>query len=131
MTTMKRSRFLSLLLISSLTLVSCAEEQRQTSRALYDNREDCEREWGKASDTCQVSSGGYHYGPYFLFLGGRGYYYPYSNGVPSSNALAAPASAQFSSTGALQSRGIVRSTSISRGGFGVRGGFGARGGFGG
>lgn len=124
MTPIKRSRFLSLLLISSLTLVSCAEEQRQTSRALYDNREDCEREWGTASDTCQVSNGGYHYGPHFLYLGGRGYYYPYNNGVPSNNALAAPASAQFSSTGALQSRGIVRSTGIARGGFGAQRGFG-------
>lgn len=123
MTSIKRSRFLSLLLISSLTLVSCAEEQRQTSRALYNSREDCEREWGNNSDRC-YSSGGYHYGPHFLFFGGRGYYYPYNNGVPSNNALAAPSSAQFTSGGTLQGRGLVGSTSVSRGGFGARGGFG-------
>lgn len=123
MTLMKRSRSLSLLLISSLTLVSCAEQQQRTSRALYDNREDCEREWGTASDTC-YNDNGYHYGPHFLYFGGRGFYYPYRNGVPGNNALAAPASAQFSGAGALQSRGIVRSTNIARGGFGVQRGFG-------
>lgn len=129
MTQTKRSRFLSLALISSLTLLSCAEEQRQTSRALYSSREDCEREWGANADACYTSNTGYHYGPHFVYLGGRGYYYPYRNGTPSTSALAAPASAQFSSNGALQSRGIVGTTGISRGGFGARGGFG-RGGFG-
>jgi hypothetical protein len=123
MTSIKRSRFLSLLLISSLTLVSCAEEQYRTSRALYSTRDDCEREWGNISDAC-YDSGGYHYGPHFVYLGGRGYYYPYNNGVPGNYARPAPPSAQFSSTGALQSRGVVASTTISRGGFGARGGFG-------
>jgi hypothetical protein len=130
MTPIKRSRALSLAFISSLSLLSCAEEQRQTSRALYNSREDCEREWGVNNDACYTSSGGYHYGPHFVYIGGRGYYYPYRNGTPANSALAAPATANFSSTGALQSRGIVGSTSVSRGGFGARGGFGG-GGFGG
>jgi uncharacterized protein YgiB involved in biofilm formation len=123
MTSTKRSRFLSLLLISSLTLVSCAEEQYRTSRALYNTREDCEREWGVGSDACYISGSGYYYGPHFVYFGGRGYYYPYRNGVPGTRAQPAPPSAQFSATGALQSRGVVAGTSISRGGFGARGGF--------
>ena len=127
MTSTKRSRFLSLLLISSLTLVSCAEEQRQTSRARYNSREECEREWGKNNDAC-YSSGGSHFSPYFLFLGGRGYYYPHVNGVPGNNPIAAPSSARFTAAGGLQGRGVVNPTGISRGGFGARGGFGGFGG---
>jgi hypothetical protein len=123
MTQMKRSRTLSLALISSLSLLSCAEEQHQTQRSLYNSRADCEAEWGVGADAC-YSSGGYHYGPHFVYIGGRGYYYPYRNGTPSSTVLTAPASAKFSSAGALQSRGIVGNTSVTRGGFGARGGFG-------
>jgi hypothetical protein len=130
MTQIKRSRTLSLAFISSLSLLSCAEERYQTQRSLYNSRADCEAEWGVGADACYTSSGGYHYGPHFVYIGGRGYYYPYQNGVPTSTALSAPASANFSRTGALQSRGIVGSTGISRGGFGARGGFGG-GGFGG
>jgi hypothetical protein len=127
MTPIKRSRFLSLAFISSLSLLSCAEEQYQTNRALYNSRQDCEQEWGVGNDACYTSSGGYHYGPHFVYIGGRGFYYPYRGGVPSTTAVDAPSTARFGSNGTLQSRGIVGSTSIARGGFGARGTGGFRG----
>jgi hypothetical protein len=124
----KRSRLISLALISSMTLLSCAEEQYRTQRALYANRAECEKEWGTGDTRC-YSNNGVFYGPHFLFIGGRSFIYPYqSGGVASTTPVVAPASAAFSSNGAFKGSGVVTS-GISRGGFGARGGFG--GGFGG
>ncbi len=118
--TSKRSQAISLALIASVSLISCSDEEYQTSRAMYSSRAECEQEWGVGDDRC-YSSGGYHYGPHFIFFGGRGYYYPYRSGVPSSTPTPAPSTANFSSGGAL-SAGIIANTGISRGGFGARGG---------
>ena len=121
--TIKRSRLITLALISSISLVSCAEETQPTQRAVYATRAECEREWGVGDQRC-YSSGGYHYGPHFIYLGGRGYYYPYqSGGVPSTSPSPAPSTANFSG-GTFRGTGVVTSTGISRGGFGARNGFG-------
>ena len=121
--TIKRSRLITLALISSISLVSCAEETQPTHRAVYATRAECEREWGVGDQRC-YSSGGYHYGPHFIYLGGRGYYYPYqSGGVPSASPSPAPSTANFSG-GTFRGTGVVTSTGISRGGFGARNGFG-------
>ncbi len=121
--TTKRSRRISLALISSIALISCAEEEQRTSRAIYNSRAECEQEWGVGDDKC-YSSGGYHYGPHFIFFGGRGFYYPYASGVALNTAVQAPSTANFSSSGSLSTRGVVSSTGISRGGFGRSSGFG-------
>jgi hypothetical protein len=122
----KRSRIITLALISSISLVACGEETQPTQRAVYASRAECEREWGIGDDRC-YSSAGYHYGPHFIYLGGRGYYYPYqAGGVPSASPSLAPNTANFSS-GAFRGTGVVTRTGISRGGFGSRGGFFSRG----
>jgi uncharacterized protein YgiB involved in biofilm formation len=126
----KRSKAISLVLISSALLVSCADEQQATKRTLYNSRAECEREWGVGDDRC-ISERGYYYGPHYLFLGGRGFFYPYRNGVAATNPVSAPSTARFSSDGTLRTSGISATTGISRGGFGSRGGFSSRGGFGG
>jgi hypothetical protein len=112
-----------------MTLLSCAEEQHSTQRAQYATRAECEKEWGVGDTQCYSSNGSF-FGPHFLFIGGRSFFYPYqSGGVASATPVAAPATAAFSSNGAFKGSGVVSSTGISRGGFGARGGFG--GGFGG
>jgi hypothetical protein len=126
---MKRSQMISLVLISSATLVSCAEEQAQTSRTFYQTRAECEREWGAGDDRCR-QQGGYYASPYYLFMGGRGYFYPYtSGGQPAQQPLQAPLGARFDPNGHFVSSapGTVSSRSgVMRGGFGGRGfgGFG-------
>jgi hypothetical protein len=123
--TIKRSRIITLALISSITFISCSEETQKTQRAVYGSRAECEREWGVGSDRC-YSSGGYHYGPHFVYLGGLGYYYPYqAGGLPGNTPSPAPSSANFSN-GTFKGTGVVTSTGISRGGFGSRGSFGSR-----
>ncbi len=123
--TIKRSRIITLALISSISLVACGEETQKTQRAVYASRAECEREWGVGDDRC-YSSAGYHYGPHFIYLGGLGYYYPYrAGGVPGVTPSPAPSSANFSS-GTFRGTGVVTSTGVSRGGFGSRGSFGSR-----
>jgi hypothetical protein len=121
--TIKRSRIITLALISSITFISCTDESYSTQRATYGSRVECEREWGVGNDRC-YSSGGYYYGPHFVYLGGRGYYYPYqAGGVPSTSPSPVPSTANFSS-GTFRGTGVVTRTGISRGGFGFRSGFG-------
>lgn len=123
--TIKRSRIITLALISSISFISCNEETQKTQRAVYGSRVECEREWGVGSDRC-YSSGGYHYGPHFIYLGGLGYFYPYrAGGVPGNTPSPAPSTANFSN-GTFRGTGVVTSTGISRGGFGSRGSFGSR-----
>jgi hypothetical protein len=126
----KRSRAISLVLISSAMMVSCADRQEATKRTIYNSRAECEREWGPGDDKC-INERGYFYGPHFLFFGGSGFYYPYRGGTPTNNPVSAPSTARFSSDGTFRTSGVSTTTGISRGGFGSRGGFSSRGGFGG
>jgi hypothetical protein len=126
----KRSKAISLVLISSALMVSCSDDTETTKRTMYSSRAACEREWGIGEDRC-ITERGYYYGPHYVFIGGSGYYYPYRSGIAATSPLAAPSSARFSSDGSLRSSGVSATTGISRGGFGSRGGFSSRGGFGG
>ncbi len=126
----KRSRAISLVLISSALIVSCANDQQTTKRTLYNSKAQCEREWGPGEERC-VNERGYYYGPHYLFFGGSGFFYPYRGGTPATNPISAPSTARFSSNGALQTSGVSATTGISRGGFGNRSGYSSNGGFGG
>jgi uncharacterized protein YgiB involved in biofilm formation len=120
---LKRSQQITLAVISSFALVACAEDQYRTNRAMYNSREECERDWGVGDQRCVRNTYGTYYGPHFLFLGGRSYFYPYQNGQPSNQPVAAPSSARFVGETFVGSSGraVVGSTGISRGGFGSRG----------
>jgi uncharacterized protein YgiB involved in biofilm formation len=129
---MKRSKAIALTLIASASLVSCAEEQLETQRTQYRSRAECEADWGVGDDRCRSERGSF-FSPYFLFFGGRPFFYPYgANGLAANQPLAAPNSARFDSSGRFlsSSPSAISTPGVTRGGFGrtSKGFFGGLGG---
>ncbi|QWR77134.1 hypothetical protein [Candidatus Magnetomonas plexicatena] len=119
---MKRSKLISLVLITSATLVSsCGDDigTLDTRREVYKTKEDCARDWD-GNDNCQLRpTGGGYLGPSYFFYGGNSYYIPHSTDKPRPMSNSMVFSQSSLGVRPTHSTSTVKSSSVVRGGFGA------------
>lgn len=78
---MKRSKVIPLVLLGTLTLAACGDEEQDTKQLQqqqYKSMADCQKDWGTDQRNCQQQANS-HGG--FLYMGPR-YYYDHTYGYP-------------------------------------------------
>ncbi|MBF0464541.1 MAG: hypothetical protein HQK88_00145 [Nitrospirae bacterium] len=117
---MKRSKLISLVLITTATLVSCGDETgwKDTNREIYKTKEDCARDWDSADNCEQRLAGGGYYGPSYFFYHGNSWYIPHGTDKPSPMSKSMVFSQSSLGVRSTHSTSTFSSSHIVRGGFG-------------
>lgn len=120
---MKRSPYISLVLLSTLSFTACDSDVPGT-RSQYALLEDCTEDWGDPEECEQISPGGGYYGPMVVYddHDRKHYYHSKKHGGKMTPAQMNPAFTRALATNQSKAIGTT-SSSVKVGGFGKSGGF--------
>ncbi|MBF0519573.1 MAG: hypothetical protein HQK92_07615 [Nitrospirae bacterium] len=118
---MKRSKLISLVLITTATLLSCSDDTGllDTQREVYKTKEDCARDWNGTDNCEQRLAGGGYYGPSYFFYHGSSWYIPHGTDKPREMSKSMIFSQSSLGARSTHSTSTVSSSHIVRGGFGA------------